>query len=67
MRTENVTNIATPKGKLGIVSLVKEEFAQLYLKEREREGGRERERVLCINSVRASDPTINYLPKVKLT
>ena len=42
MRTENVTNIATPKGKLGIVSLVKEEFAQLYLKERER--GRERER-----------------------
>ena len=32
MRTEHVTNIATPKGKLGIVLLVKEEFAQVYFK-----------------------------------
>ena len=32
MRTEHVTNIATPKGKLGIVLLVKEELAQVYFK-----------------------------------
>ena len=32
MRTEHVTNIASPKGKLGIVSLVKEELAQVYFK-----------------------------------
>ena len=32
MRTENVTNIATPKGKLSIVSLVKEELEQVYFK-----------------------------------
>ena len=32
MRTENVTNIATPKGKLGIVSLVKQELARVYFK-----------------------------------
>ena len=32
MRTEHVTNIATPKGKLNIVSLVKEELAQVYFK-----------------------------------
>ena len=30
MRTEHVTNIATPKGKLGIVLLVKEKLAQVY-------------------------------------
>ena len=29
-RIEHVTNLATPKGKLGIVSLVKEELAQVY-------------------------------------
>ena len=28
----HVTNIATPKGKLGIVLLVKEELAQVYIK-----------------------------------
>ena len=27
-----LTNIATPKGNLGIVSLVKEEFVQVYFK-----------------------------------
>ena len=32
MQTDHVTNIATPKGKLGIVSLVKEELAQVYFK-----------------------------------
>ena len=32
MRIEHVTNIATPKGKLGIVSLVEEELAQVYFK-----------------------------------
>ena len=32
MRAEHVTNIATPKGKLGIVLLVKEDLAQLYFK-----------------------------------
>ena len=32
MRTEHVTTIATPKGKLGIVSLVKEELALVYFK-----------------------------------
>ena len=32
MQAEHVTNIATPKGKLGIVSLVKEELAQVYFK-----------------------------------
>ena len=32
MRTEHVTNIGTPKGKLGIVLLVKEELAQVYIK-----------------------------------
>ena len=32
MQAEHVTNIATPKGKLGIVSLVKEELAQAYFK-----------------------------------
>ena len=32
MRTEHVTNIATPKGKLGIVSLVKEELTQVSFK-----------------------------------
>ena len=32
MRAEHVTNIATPKGKLGIVLLVKEELAQVYFK-----------------------------------
>ena len=30
MPTEHVTNIATPKGKLGIVLFVKEELAQVY-------------------------------------
>ena len=30
MRTEHVTNIGTPKGKLGIVLLVKEKLAQVY-------------------------------------
>ena len=32
MPTEHVTNIATPKGKLGIALLVKEELAQVYYK-----------------------------------
>ena len=32
MRTEHVTTITTPKGKLGIVSLVKEDTAQVYFK-----------------------------------
>ena len=32
MRAEHVTNIATPKGKLGIVLLVKEELEQVYFK-----------------------------------
>ena len=32
MRAEHVTNIATPKGKLGIVLLVEEELAQVYFK-----------------------------------
>ena len=32
IRTEHVTNIATPKGKLGIVLLVKEELMQVYFK-----------------------------------
>ena len=32
MPTEHVTNIATPKGKLGIVSLVKQELARVYFK-----------------------------------
>ena len=32
MQAEHVTNIATPKGKLGIVLLVKEELAQVHFK-----------------------------------
>ena len=32
MRAEHVTNIATPKGKLSIVLLVKEELEQVYFK-----------------------------------
>ena len=32
MWAEHVTNIATPKGKLGTVLLVKEELAQVYFK-----------------------------------
>ena len=32
MRTEHVTSIATPKGKLGIGLLVKEELSQVYFK-----------------------------------
>ena len=32
MQAEHVTNIATPKGKLGIVLLVKEELAKVYFK-----------------------------------
>ena len=32
MQAEHVTNIATPKGKLSIVSLVKEELEQVYFK-----------------------------------
>ena len=32
MQAEHVTNIATPKGKLGIVSFVTEELTQVYLK-----------------------------------
>ena len=32
MQAEHVTNIATPKGKLGIALLVKEELAQVYFK-----------------------------------
>ena len=32
MRTEHVTNIATPKGKLDTVLLVKEELVQIYVK-----------------------------------
>ena len=32
MQAEHVPNIATPKGKLGIVLLVKEELAQVYFK-----------------------------------
>ena len=32
MRAEHVTNIVIPKGKLGIVLLVKEELAQVYFK-----------------------------------
>ena len=32
MRTEQVTNVAKAKGKLGIVSFVKEELAQVYFK-----------------------------------
>ena len=32
MQAEHVTNITTPKGKLGIVLLVKEELAQVYFK-----------------------------------
>ena len=32
MQAEHVTNMATPKGKLGIVLLVKEEPAQVYFK-----------------------------------
>ena len=32
MQAEHVTNIAIPKGKLGIVLLVKEELAQVYFK-----------------------------------
>ena len=32
MQAEHVTNIATPKGKLSIVLLVKEELAQVYFK-----------------------------------
>ena len=32
MRNEHVKNIATPKGKLVIVLLVKEELAQVYFK-----------------------------------
>ena len=30
MQAEHVTNITTPKDKLGIASLVKEELAQVY-------------------------------------
>ena len=30
IRKDHVTNLATPKGKLGSVSLVKEELAQVY-------------------------------------
>ena len=36
MWAERVTNIATPKGKLGIVLLVKEELAQVYFKTTQR-------------------------------
>ena len=32
MQAEHVTNIATPKGKLGIALLVKEELAQVLFK-----------------------------------
>ena len=32
MRTEHITNIAKPTGKLGIVSLVKEELEQFFFK-----------------------------------
>ena len=32
MQAEHATNIATPKGKLGILLLVKEELAQVYFK-----------------------------------
>ena len=32
LQPEHVTNMATPKGKLGIVLLVKEELAQGYFK-----------------------------------
>ena len=32
MRAEHVTNITTPKGKLGIVLLVNEELVQVYFK-----------------------------------
>ena len=32
MQAEHVTNIATPKGKLSIALLVKEELAQVYFK-----------------------------------
>ena len=34
IRTENVTNLTTLKGKLGIVSLSEEELGQVYLKSR---------------------------------
>ena len=40
MRTEHVTNIATPNGKLGLVLLVKEELAQVYFKTTHRERSR---------------------------
>ena len=32
MRTENVTNIYTPRGQLRIISLVKEDLTQVYFK-----------------------------------
>ena len=32
MRTENVTDIATPRGQFGTASLVKEHLAQVYFK-----------------------------------
>ena len=32
MQAEHVTNIDTPKGKLGIALLVKEELAQVHIK-----------------------------------
>ena len=43
MQTEHIINIATPKGKLSIVSLVKEELVQVYFKSTHRFvfGGRE--------------------------
>ena len=51
MQAEHITNITTPKGKLSIALLVKEELAQVYFKTthrlvhfRERERERERER-----------------------
>ena len=34
MQAEHVTNITTPKGKLSIALLVKEELVQVYLKPR---------------------------------
>ena len=36
MQAEHVTNIATPKGKLSIALLVKEELAQVYFKTTQR-------------------------------
>ena len=40
--TENVTSIATPKGQLGIISLVKDDIVQEGESKRER-GGKERD------------------------